>query len=163
MTSKDPKPLNLDELRKEIAKAVEAPMRSIVSTSDIRVMGISSTKMMEIVFDIISLFTTYTEQAVLEARNAKDNAYWERDQLVAFLSKIYPSWIGWHLGEWEDDWRNIVYVELPTGQVSWHIHSKELSNFTHLKQDFTKKWDGHTTEEKYKRLNKLNSQEKDRK
>ena len=40
----------------------------------------------------------------------------------------------------EDPEWPVVYIELPTGQVSWHlpIHSRE--------------WDRHTTEEKYSRV-----------
>ena len=39
----------------------------------------------------------------------------------------------------ESEWP-VAYIELPTGQVSWHMpqHKKE--------------WDGHTTEEKFSRI-----------
>ena len=61
----------------------------------------------------------------------------------------------------------IVFIDLPTGQVSWHIHDSEFPMFDHLqwhprasternKWYSGKKaapiWDGHTTEEKYERL-----------
>lgn len=46
-----------DQLRKAIVQAVEAPLRNTVSTSDIRVFGISSTKMGEIVYDIKKLIS----------------------------------------------------------------------------------------------------------
>jgi hypothetical protein len=109
-----------------------------------------------------------------KAVEAKDNAYYERDQLVAALSKIYPAWLGYHKGEWEDDWRNIVYIKIPIRhqvsigglgmkeiskkvQVSWHIHDRELKYFSHLKNG-TEKWDGHDTEEKYRRLSLLATQ-----
>lgn len=38
----------------------------------------------------------------------------------------------------EQEWP-VVFIELPTGQVSWHI--KQHAN----------EWDGHSTDEKYKR------------
>jgi hypothetical protein len=98
------------------------------------------------------------------------DAYWERNQLVAALSKIYPAWLARHPEgeEWEDDWRWIVFVEIPTKelenkyeqggrevklkrQLSWHIHDSELEYFSHLKEK-PNTWDGHTTEEKYRRL-----------
>lgn len=41
----------------------------------------------------------------------------------------------------------VVYIELPTGQVSWHMPE-------HLKP-----WDGHTTEEKYRRIRRYRSVE----
>ena len=89
-----------------------------------------------------------------DLENAKNAAYAERNKLVALLSKLFPSCFGRHEEEdmtWEDDWRWIVYITLPTGQCSWHIHDSDLPMFSHLKQGDVK-WDGHTTEEKYKRI-----------
>jgi hypothetical protein len=92
-----------------------------------------------------------------QLKRAKDSAYWERDQLVAALSKLFPAWLGRHEGaDWEDDWRTVVYIQLPTGQVSWHIHDTERGYFSHLAWG-NEKWDSHTTEEKYKRLSMLKS------
>ena len=89
----------------------------------------------------------------------KDNAYSERNRLVAALTKLFPAWIEWHSEEdnsWDNDWRNIIYIDLPAGQVSWHIHKSEVEQFYHLKMKEGKSsWDGHTTEEKYKRLAEL--------
>lgn len=87
-----------------------------------------------------------------------DAVYAERDRLVAVLSKLFPSFLARHPESdesWEDDWRWIVYVELPTGQASWHIHDSELSWFDHLERREGLFWDGHTTEEKYARLSAL--------
>lgn len=104
-----------------------------------------------------------------EIESSKNNAYWERNQLVVALSKLYPAWLGWHReADWEDEWRNIVYITIPTRelcmkmvqggymanfkrQLSWHIHEDDLEYFDHLKQGL-ETWDGHTTEEKYRRL-----------
>ena len=106
-----------------------------------------------------------------ELVKAKDNAYWERNQLVAALSKIYPSWMELHPLEdenWEKDWRHIVFIEIPipggnvqghqltlNRQVSWHIHDSEVKYFGHLDYKKGNSWDGHTTEEKYERLAEL--------
>lgn len=99
----------------------------------------------------------------------KDQAYWERNQLVAALSKIYPAWLGYHKEpDWEDDWRTIVYIRIPVKrinnaipvgdptwteemQISWHIHDSDKKYFRHLDPGL-EEWDGHTTEEKYRRL-----------
>jgi hypothetical protein len=93
---------------------------------------------------------------------SKDQAYWERDQLLAALSKVFPAWLARHPDseEWEDDWRNIVVIagitqDFKVVQMTWHIHDSELSNFLHLKWDVDFKWDGHTTDEKYERLARL--------
>lgn len=89
-------------------------------------------------------------EAMLKA--ARDGAYSERNKLVALISKIFPASIEKHEGsDWEDDWRNVVLVQLPTGQVSWHIHDSELPMFAHL-ATLGNKWDGHTTDEKYDRV-----------
>lgn len=89
-------------------------------------------------------------------KGQKNQAYAERNQLVAALSKLFRSSLVRHEGEdWEDDWRWVVLIELPTGQCSWHIHDSELPLFDHLSRNHSKQWDGHTTEEKYDRLNKL--------
>jgi hypothetical protein len=81
-------------------------------------------------------------QAVLDA------AYRERAHLVAHLAARYPSSIGTDPAE--PDWR-VVYVQLPTGQVSWHISRADSDLINFLLPDGTK-WDGHDTAEKYRRL-----------
>lgn len=86
---------------------------------------------------------------------AKDAAYAERNKLVALLSSIYPACLIGHPDDdvqWESDWRNIVVINLPTGQATWHIHDSELPMFDHLKHKIDVKWDGHATEEKYARV-----------
>lgn len=96
-------------------------------------------------------------RATMISKEGKDLAYWERNQLVAHLSKIYCSWLQKHPLEdtnWDDDWRNIVYIETPGGQCSWHIHDSELCYFQHLAFRDGNDWDGHSMEEKYKRLEK---------
>jgi hypothetical protein len=111
-----------------------------------------------------------------DLKDPKDFAYWERNQLVAALSKLYPSWLERHPAEdkdWEDDWRWIVFIQLPgrvkvfqknhgipgggfyerkRKQLSWHIHDSEVEYFKHLPVKHSNSWDGHTTEEKYERL-----------
>lgn len=88
-------------------------------------------------------------------RTQKDGAYSERDRLVSALSKLFPASLERHQPEdddWEDDWRWIVFIELPAGQASWHIHDSELPLFGHLKRNQGRLWDGHSTNEKYRRL-----------
>ena len=99
-------------------------------------------------FDALQDGTHYLAQRVDELIDEKNNAYSERNQLVAALSKLFPS----HL--WNEGWRWIVCIELPAGQASWHIHDGEIGLFEHLSER-PNNWDGHTTEEKYERLNKL--------
>jgi hypothetical protein len=86
----------------------------------------------------------------------KDNVYAERNRLVAALSKCFPAHLCRHPDneDWEDDWRTIVCVHLPTGQATWHIHDSEVPLFSHLGTT-DNHWDGHGTDEKYERLSRL--------
>jgi hypothetical protein len=84
--------------------------------------------------------------------NAKDAAYLERNRLVALLSKLFPS--GYKktaIEGWDPAWDNCVFIDLPTGQCSWHFHDREELLFAHL-PTYTKEWDGRTTEQKYARV-----------
>jgi hypothetical protein len=83
----------------------------------------------------------------------RDGAYAERNMLVAFLTACYPSHLMRHPDgeEWDDDWRWIVCVHTTHGQMTWHIHDRELEQFAHLLRR-ANDWDGHTTEDKYARL-----------
>jgi len=87
----------------------------------------------------------------------KELAYWERNQLLLYLSKIYPSWLEKHPPEepkWEDEYRNIIFINFPQGLFSWEINGLEMKYF----QDVLFR-DGVTSEEvttyeKYEKLRK---------
>lgn len=98
-----------------------------------------------------------TEQELIEQ---KDNAYKERNLCVALIA-AYAQWfehtvgIKKHEGEdWEDGWRNVLFIDLPTGQVSWHLHDSEMPNFPGIGA-YQGTYDGHSTEEKYERVKKF--------
>ncbi len=85
----------------------------------------------------------------------KDKAYWERNQLVAYLSKMHESWVEKHPIEdekWENDYRNIVFIKFPEGLFSWHFKDSDRIYFSHLKLMNGNSWDGSTRQEKYERL-----------
>jgi hypothetical protein len=82
----------------------------------------------------------------------KDGAYLERNRVVAALAKCFPSGIARTAIEgWSEDWHGCVYIDLPTGQVSWHYHDSQAYLFECL-PPYAKPWDGHDTEEKYRRV-----------
>ena len=106
--------------------------------------------------EILRHTLTQDRQAFEEAKN---NAYRERDMLVCALSKLFPSYLARHDESdtsWEDEWRWIVFIDLPTWQVSWHIHDSERDMFNHLEVK-ENNWDGHSTDEKYRRLQAIKS------
>lgn len=86
-------------------------------------------------------------------------AYWERNRLVLFLTYVFPSFRGLHEDDpnWDKGWMNIIYIDTPAGQLSWHISDEMFPSFEHLKLVRGKVWDGHTTEEKYRRLEELSN------
>jgi hypothetical protein len=92
-------------------------------------------------------------------RMKHDNLFAERNILVAVLSKIFPSVIAYHSpDEQGDDGGNltseyVVYLRLPTGQVSFHVGADARQSwFEHLQLATVPVWDGHTTDMKWDRV-----------
>lgn len=82
----------------------------------------------------------------------RDGAYRERNQVVAALARLFPSGIAkTAIPGWDKAWHGCVYIDLPTGQVSWHFHDSDAALFDGL-PPYAKPWDGHDTPEKYRRL-----------
>lgn len=81
----------------------------------------------------------------------KDAIYDERNRLVAALSKVFPSALEPDPEE-PEVWRWFVRIDLPTGQATWHVHESSLPLFEHLERSNRRTWDGHSTEEKYRRV-----------
>lgn len=82
-----------------------------------------------------------------------DEVYAERNRLVAFLSKLLPASLERHEEDgWGPEWGWVCYIDSFVGQLSWHIKTSELYLFDHLERNTGVVWDGHSTEEKYKRI-----------
>lgn len=100
----------------------------------------------------------FARAAIKAAVAAKDGAYTERNQCVALIARMALS-AGMKAGVaktaiegWSEDWHSCVYIDLPTGQVSWHYHDSHAGMFAGLPA-YEGKWDGHDTPEKYRRVN----------
>jgi hypothetical protein len=79
-------------------------------------------------------------------------AYLDRNLAVQVIA-VMANRLGYHMGirNRNDEWP-ILYIDLPTGQVSWHLPSQELiGNFP----DYMGEWDGHDVVEKRDRLRKF--------
>ena len=88
----------------------------------------------------------------LAAANLINAAYSERNKLVAYLARQFPS--GTYrtaIEGWDPEWHGCVYIDTPAGQLSWHYHDNDAHLFADL-PTYEKPYDGHTTEEKYERL-----------
>lgn len=119
--------------------------------------------------DTASLANFYLASQQAEAERAeyiteltaqKDAAYAERDKCLVLLALMAQRLglkvgMGLHIDkpgeEWDAEWRNILFIELPAGQVSWHIHDSEAHWF-YFVGAYDGVWDGHTTDEKYQRV-----------
>jgi hypothetical protein len=89
-------------------------------------------------------------------RTQKDAAYLERNQVVAALAKCFPSGVARTAIEgWSPEWHPCVYIDLPTGQASWHFHETRHAHLFAGLPPYSKPWDGHDTPEKYRRLEQL--------
>lgn len=103
-------------------------------------------------------------QSAIHLLQKRDIAYRERAAVLAALSKCFPAHLTRHEDDtdgpgWDEDWKTIVCIHFPepVGQGAWHIHDSEVQFFTHLEVT-ENDWDGHTTEEKYDRLARLQVQ-----
>lgn len=113
---------------------------------------------------------SYSEDPGRDYRKERDAAYTERNRLVAALARLLISatpnapaatgsiaWLAEHdpsdVG-WDPEWRTIVFIDGPTGQLSWHLHDSDVPLFDGLPRG-PNCWDGHTTPEKYERVARL--------
>ena len=81
--------------------------------------------------------------------------YEERNKCIALSARMALK-LGLNTGlmeadPQEDGWKYVVVIDLPSGQVSWHVPDADLGFFDFL-EPYRGTWDGHTTEEKYKRV-----------
>lgn len=145
-----PEPMKENDLRDDITNVLMKPNQAWRGMKQIPI---------ELLWGLEEL----VKEAVLAEKSAKDTAYWERNQLVANLARQYESHMVRHPDsdkEWEDDWRWIVCIHTPAGQMTWHIKDEEATSafgFLPVEPD-AEHWDGHTTEEKYNRLLALKSE-----
>ena len=97
---------------------------------------------------------TNKQETAAENNNGKRNesvpseAYYDRNLVVQALAKLAMDQ-GLNVGIKQDKEWPILYVDLPTGQASWHIPASELvGEFPEYKG----KWDGHDLDQKRGRI-----------
>lgn len=92
------------------------------------------------------------------AQAERDGAYRERAQLLAWLAATVPAVIAPAPDVDESGWQ-LLYLDTPQGQLSWHIHPRDSELFAHVEHvttdDPRARWDGHNTDEKYDRIRSL--------
>ncbi len=96
-------------------------------------------------------------EKLADLKAEKDSAYEERNQVVAALARLFPSGIKrTDIPGWDAEWHGCVYIDLPTGQCSWHYHDSQARLFDGL-PPYEGEWDGHDTPEKYRRVAALSA------
>jgi hypothetical protein len=85
-------------------------------------------------------------------QSGPDEAYVDRNLAVQVMA-VLAKQLGYQTGvrNREDEWP-ILYVGLPTGQVSWHIPKSEVAAFF---PDYPCEWDGHNLKEKRERMRRF--------
>lgn len=101
-----------------------------------------------------ALDTASSEGERAELVAAKDRAYRERNQLAILLASMTGGTLGWHEGAPEKGWERVLFINLPSGQVSFHVHASEVPEVLAcpLIRQAETKWDGHTDPEKWARV-----------
>ena len=76
-------------------------------------------------------------------KDDKNQAYLERNHLVALVARMFPSGIReTSIEGWDAEWNGCVYIDLPDGQISYHYHTAHAWLFADL-PPYTKEYDGH--------------------
>jgi hypothetical protein len=94
---------------------------------------------------------------VSEFDNVLRRVYTERTLLIRALARALPPLstnYGLTLDKARSDtdpWKYVFIIDLPTGQVSWHIHLNDLILLEDI-PTYKGVWDGHTDDEKINRL-----------
>lgn len=102
--------------------------------------------------------TSEAKPAADPYQHKTDDAYEQRNRLVAALARLVIANGGraglrkTDIPGWDAEWHNCCWIDLPTGQASWHFRDSELHLFDGLPR-YPDAWDGHGTETKHERLN----------
>lgn len=89
---------------------------------------------------------------IAELETDKDDAYRQRNYLVAALARLFPSGVrNTNIPGWADDWHGCCFINLPSGQISYHFHDSHRHLFAGL-PPYESPWDGHEKETVHNRL-----------
>ncbi|MDD4273328.1 MAG: hypothetical protein PHG14_06320 [Desulfobacter postgatei] len=85
---------------------------------------------------------------------SEEQAYFDRNQAVMALARLAQKHgynVGIQIDPEQPDWP-VLLIDLPTGQVSWHLPKAELCGEW---PDYIKKWDGHDSALKRQRIKRF--------
>lgn len=109
------------------------------------------------VFDALSSTERVQADKDKAAKLDLDAAYRERNKLAALCAKAaiamgYDAWRGKDEESTGPEWDNVLFFGTPQGQVSFHFSTTDFSLIADFELDQKKKWDGHDTQEKWRRV-----------
>lgn len=141
----------IDDLQRQIAGRDEvlADKRRLTRALDVAMHGEEGAAKQASLCDLI--------EPARRLRASKDGAYEERTRCAAMAARMALA-MGLRAGiartaieGWDPAWHGCLYIDLPTGQVSWHYHESQAALFEGL-PSYVEGWDGHDTPEKYRRV-----------
>jgi hypothetical protein len=90
-----------------------------------------------------------------ELRKQKDTAYAFRQRLAAILATGFPS-VKFKTTDTDfGKWSTCLYIQLPTGQISFHYHDDDAEWLDGIATAEQNPWDGSSAETHLERLERL--------
>jgi len=83
---------------------------------------------------------------------AGSHLYGDRNQAVVLAARFARE-LGHNVGVGEDEQgQPVLYIDLPTGQVSWHLKHERIQRILCMFPRYKGQWDGHTRLKRWKRI-----------
>ena len=143
LTTPLPETGSIEDVREKLRKSIEREqeLERLLAESETerkRLRGVASQY-----YDQMCAAQSAARSATQPLKAEKDEAYRQRNVLVAALARMYPSGIRrTEITGWSDDWHGCCFIDLPSGQISYHYHDSQAHLFDGL-PPYTKEWDGH--------------------
>ena len=148
----------LSALQRKLAydAALDEPHSTFTFIAEVDSDGIVTELTTEEVYARLGHLLGMDDNVLAKAEAAKDQAYKERNHLVAALARLYPSGIrATEIPGWDPEWSGCVYIDLPDNrQISYHYHDSEAFLFEDL-PPYKKPYDGHRKEDVHDHLQSL--------
>lgn len=99
------------------------------------------------------------EAALISAEHGRISTHSERNHLVIMTAHMarmlgWRAGVGVHSGDSVEGFGEVVRIDTPVGQLSWHIHDSQRAWLENL-PPYEGTWDGSSRTEKYARIREL--------
>ena len=106
----------------------------------------------------------------IQVEETDDNtaaAYTMRNELAIFAAKLAIRH-GWNAGwgrdansVWDDEWRTVVYIDTPEGQLCWHMGPDQQELAKEQLPEYEGEWDGYWYPKHRQRMKEVSSEKED--